>query len=72
MREDASDEEGFGKGEEPYETSVCCDLVLDQVLRLQGGGREWFNRDQNHLAEVRGGCAGPVGPVAAHDLQTGI
>ena len=34
--EDPGNEEGFGGCEEPDETTVCCDLVLNQCLRLWG------------------------------------
>ena len=72
VRENASNEEGLGGREEPYKAAVSCYLVLYQFLGLGEGRIELLDRDQDHLAEIRGSWAGPEGTVSAHDLHAGL
>jgi hypothetical protein len=69
VRKNASNEEGLGGREKPNEAAVGCNLVLYQYLGLRGGRIELFDRNQNHLAEIRGGRAGAKGAVSSHDLH---
>ena len=45
---------------------------VEPVLASLGGGVELLDRNQDHLAEVRGGWPGLESPVPAHDLHAGL